>query len=125
MRPLGRHLLVDLTGCDPAALDDAPRLEALLREVAEVAGSRVLDARFHRFEPQGVTGVLLLEESHLAIHTWPERGAAAVDLFSCGDGDLDAAQRTLEAGLGPAGCAAQVVVRGGGQDATSSRFTTS
>ncbi|MEW6756141.1 MAG: adenosylmethionine decarboxylase [Candidatus Latescibacterota bacterium] len=81
---LGRHLLVDLYGCDPSLLDDPRGVEEALREAARAAGATVVGAAFHRFSPHGVTGVLLVQESHLAIHTWPERGFAAVDLFTCG-----------------------------------------
>lgn len=84
MKPLGRHLLVDFHGCDTGLLDDPAHLEAALYRAALAAGATVLNATFHRFSPCGVTGVLLLQESHLAIHTWPERAFAAVDLFTCG-----------------------------------------
>ena len=84
MKALGRHLLVDLYGCDPDLLDDLSYIETQLRAAAKAAGARVLGAAFHHFSPHGVTGVLVVQESHLAIHTWPERGYAAVDLFTCG-----------------------------------------
>jgi spermidine synthase len=84
MEALGRHLLVDFYGCAPRLLDDADHLEKALKEAALAAGATVLNAAFHRFSPCGVTGVLLVQESHLAIHTWPERAFAAVDLFTCG-----------------------------------------
>ncbi len=84
MELLGRHLLVDFYGCSPALLDDPDHLEQALRQAALAAGATVLNATFHRFSPCGVTGVLVIQESHLAIHTWPERAFAAVDLFTCG-----------------------------------------
>ena len=84
MRALGRHLLVDLYGCDCDLLDDREYIETQLRAAAAAAGARILGAVFHRFNPHGVTGVLVVQESHLAIHTWPEYGYAAVDLFTCG-----------------------------------------
>ena len=80
----GRHVLVDFYGCSPALLDDADHLEQALTEAALAAGATVLNATFHRFSPCGVTGVLAIQESHLAIHTWPEHAFAAVDLFTCG-----------------------------------------
>jgi spermidine synthase len=76
--------MVDFYGCSPALLDDPAHLEKALNEAALAAGATVLDATFHRFSPCGVTGVLVLQESHLTIHTWPERAFAAVDLFTCG-----------------------------------------
>ena len=84
METLGRHVLVDFYGCSPALLDDAGYLERALNQAALAAGATVLNSTFHRFSPCGVTGVLAIQESHLAIHTWPERAFAAVDLFTCG-----------------------------------------
>lgn len=88
MAALGRHLLGDLYGCDAKRLDDAEFIGQAMRRAAQAAGATVLNADFHRFSPCGVTGVLTLKESHLAIHTWPEHGFAAIDLFTCGK-DLD------------------------------------
>jgi S-adenosylmethionine decarboxylase len=82
VRFAGTHLLVDLW--DTARLDDAVHIEAALRGAAHAAGATVLHAHLHVFTPQGgITGVLLLAESHITIHTWPERGFAAIDLFMC------------------------------------------
>ncbi len=79
----GTHLLVDLWGatnlCDPDLIDRA------LREAAEAAGATILHSHFHHFSPNGgVSGVLVLAESHISIHTWPERDFAAIDIFMCG-----------------------------------------
>ena len=83
--PLGTHLLADLSGVAAAVLRDCPVLEALLRAAAIDAGAQVLHGHFHSFGVEaGVTGVLLLAESHISIHTWPEAGFAAVDIFMCG-----------------------------------------
>jgi S-adenosylmethionine decarboxylase len=79
----GTHLLLELWGAD--RLDDAPFIERTLVKAAEAASATVLEVRLHTFEPcGGVTGVLLLAESHISIHSWPERGYAAIDLFMCG-----------------------------------------
>ena len=81
----GVHLLADLHGVDPALLRDAAFIDALLRRAAEAAGARILHGHFHVFgDGGGVTGVLLLAESHISIHTWPESGFAAADIFMCG-----------------------------------------
>ena len=83
---IGRHCLLDLYGIDPAAASDSAIIEHMLRRAAELAGAHVLRAHFHQFgDQQGVTGMLLLCESHISIHTWPEHQFAAIDLFMCGD----------------------------------------
>ncbi|KAG8466834.1 hypothetical protein KFE25_008213 [Diacronema lutheri] len=81
---VGTHLVLEIWGVDARALDDRRALEHALRDASRAAGLTVLEAAFHRFEPQGVTGVLVLSESHISVHTWPELGYAAIDLFSCG-----------------------------------------
>lgn len=92
----GSHGLLDLYHCDVALLGDAVRLEGLLREAAQRAGATILDAHFHHFgENAGVTGVLLLAESHISIHTWPEHRFAALDIFLCGELKLEAARESL------------------------------
>ncbi len=79
----GTHLLIDLWGA--SSLDDLAAVEAALRESADVAGATVLHCHLHHFSPNGgVSGVLVLAESHISIHTWPERGYAALDVFMCG-----------------------------------------
>lgn len=95
----GWHLLIDMEGA--AHLTDAPALEAAMRAAAGAAGATVLSAHLHGFKGGGVTGVLLLAESHISIHTWPERGYAALDVFMCGKADVDAAARVLVERLAP------------------------
>ncbi len=85
MKVLGRHLLVEYHGCDPEILNDLERVKKFMLEAASESGATVLDASFHYFTPQGVSGVVVIAESHLAIHTWPEYGYAAVDIFTCGN----------------------------------------
>ena len=82
----GTHLLVDLFGADIAVLCDPEAIETALVEAATSAGATVLNTDFHHFQPNGgVSGVVVLAESHISIHTWPERSFAAVDVFMCGD----------------------------------------
>ena len=83
-RHLGTQWTADLYGCDGPTLDDPARIETDMLEAARIAHATVLSSRFHRFAPQGVSGVLVIAESHLAIHTWPEQGYAALDVFTCG-----------------------------------------
>lgn len=85
MNSLGRHILVEFNGCSPDVLDDVAVIEDSMVEAARKAGATVIQSTFHHFSPFGVSGVVVIQESHLAIHTWPEYGYAAVDLFTCGD----------------------------------------
>ncbi|KPN71832.1 MULTISPECIES: adenosylmethionine decarboxylase [Neisseria] len=90
------HGLLDLYGCDAAMLRDEACLKNLLRQAAEAAGATVLGGHFHRFGGEGgVTGVLLLAESHISIHTWPEHSFAALDIFLCGEMQIEQAKRFL------------------------------
>ncbi len=85
MKALGRHLLIELYDCDGAVLDDIAEIEEHMRTAARKANSTIVNSTFHRFNPYGVSGVVVIAESHLSIHTWPEYGYAAVDIFTCGD----------------------------------------
>lgn len=96
----GRHLLVEYGGCEGHILDDRAAVETLMRAAAEAAGATIVTSTFHQFAPQGVSGVVVVEESHLSIHTWPELGYAAVDFYTCGDCEPEAAHRLLQEGLG-------------------------
>ena len=84
MNALGRHLLVELHDCDKEALNDLGLIRDVMVKAAIDCGAVVLGESFHRFSPQGVSGVVIIAESHLSIHTWPEYGYAAVDIFTCG-----------------------------------------
>ncbi|GAB4061140.1 adenosylmethionine decarboxylase [Uliginosibacterium sediminicola] len=96
----GRHLLLDLNLADSRHLSDVAGIERLLREAASLAGATVIHAHFHHFGPDmGVTGMLLLQESHISIHTWPEHAYAAVDIFMCGDARPELAASHIESGL--------------------------
>ncbi|HZK18767.1 MAG TPA: adenosylmethionine decarboxylase [Clostridia bacterium] len=85
MKPLGRHVLVEIYGSDYEVLNDIKRVEKIMVDAAIKAGADVKEYVFHKFSPQGVSGVVVISESHLAIHTWPEYGYAAVDVFTCGE----------------------------------------
>jgi spermidine synthase len=82
---LGRHLLVELYDCSPELLSDVSYVEQAMVSAAQEAEATVINSTFHHFSPFGVSGVVVIQESHLAIHTWPEFGYAAVDIFTCGD----------------------------------------
>ena len=84
MNALGRHLLVELQDCNRESLNDLNFIRDAMVQAAVDCGALVLGESFHRFSPQGVSGVVVIAESHLSIHTWPEYGYAALDIFTCG-----------------------------------------
>jgi S-adenosylmethionine decarboxylase len=94
-----KHLLVELRGCARAPLDDLDALRALMRRAAELAGATVVGEAFHAYSPHGVTGVIVIEESHFSVHTWPEAGYAALDFYTCGKVDPERAARVVAEGL--------------------------
>lgn len=85
MNALGRHLLLELFDCDSDAINNLEAVKGALIEAAKRAQATIVDVVFHEFNPFGVSGVVVIAESHLSIHTWPEYRYAAVDVFSCGD----------------------------------------
>ena len=85
LNALGRHLLLELFDCDLDAINNVETVKAALIEAAKRAQATIVDVVFHEFNPFGVSGVVVIAESHLSIHTWPEYRYAAVDIFSCGD----------------------------------------
>lgn len=82
---LGQHVLAEFFECDPNILNNVSMVEKLMTSAALECGATIVQKCFHMFNPYGVSGVVIIAESHLAIHTWPELGYAAVDLFTCGD----------------------------------------
>ena len=82
---LGRHVLAEFFECDSNILNSLEQIENLMVESALECGATVVQKCFHEFNPYGISGVVIISESHFAIHTWPELGYAAVDLFTCGD----------------------------------------
>ena len=85
MNALGKQLLMELKDCNKEILNDVDALRNTLLAAANEAGATVLGESFHRFNPHGISGVVIIAESHLFIHTWPEYGYAAADIFTCGD----------------------------------------
>jgi len=81
---LGRPLVVELTECDCKVLNNSQLLEQYLNEAVRRSGATIVQSVFHRYNPQGVSGVVVIAESHISMHTWPEYGYAAVDFFTCG-----------------------------------------
>lgn len=112
-QPQGTHLLADLSGVAGDRLNDPAAIDQLLRRAALAAGATVLSGSFHHFgNNHGVTGVVLLAESHISIHTWPESGFAALDIFMCGQARPALALNVITAGLQAADCVQQTISRG-------------
>ncbi|MCM1989784.1 S-adenosylmethionine decarboxylase proenzyme [Oceanirhabdus seepicola] len=85
IQQLGRHILVEMYNCDKEILNNHKLIEGYMNEAAEKSGATIVQSVFHMFNPWGVSGAVIIQESHLTIHTWPEYGYAAIDLFTCGD----------------------------------------
>ena len=98
----GRHLIIDLHDVSGPLLADLPLIKRTLTEAARIAGATLLNIDLHRFEPNGgISGVAVLAESHISIHTWPERGYAAIDAFMCGNARPERAIKVLQDAFGP------------------------
>ena len=85
MDALGKHCIIEYYGCPSDILDDYEKVGRLMNEAAIEMGATIVASEFHHFSPHGVSGMVVISESHLSIHTWPEYGYAAVDVFTCGD----------------------------------------
>lgn len=85
MEALGRQILVEFYDCDQSKLNDVSYIETSLITAAKASRATLISHNFHKFSPYGISGVLVIAESHIAIHTWPEYNYAAVDIFTCGD----------------------------------------
>ena len=112
MNTRGRHFILDLFECRAESLNDAELLRRLLIDAAKEAGAHVVAEVFHPFSPHGVSGVLAIEESHLSVHTWPEEGYAALDFYTCGEADPEAALLSLARAVGAGRAELLEVTRG-------------
>lgn len=109
--PLGRHLLIEFWGCK--APENIKKWEEILWQAAKEAKSTPLKMGFQKFDPQGVTGFVILEESHIAVHTWPEKEYIAIDIFTCGEHtDPKLGMEYLAQELAPTKIDSKFVVRG-------------
>ncbi|RKX75018.1 MAG: adenosylmethionine decarboxylase [Spirochaetes bacterium] len=104
MFSLGKHIIADFYECNQELLNNSFLLQEKLSEAAGKSGATVIRSVFHNFTPQGVSGVVVIAESHICIHTWPEFRYAAVDIFTCGDKmdnymALDLIRDILQAGI--------------------------
>ncbi|MFA5519957.1 MAG: adenosylmethionine decarboxylase [Spirochaetota bacterium] len=96
MALLGIHLIADFFECDSSVINNIESVEKILTESVIISGATLIKPFFHRFSPQGISGIIVVAESHFSIHTWPEHSAAAVDIFSCGDFNHIAALKLIK-----------------------------
>jgi S-adenosylmethionine decarboxylase len=97
---LGAHYLAEFYHCDREKINDLAFLEKVMIEATNLSGANILKHFFHQFNPQGISGIIVIAESHFAIHTWPEHGYAAVDLFSCAEFNYKAALNHIRINIG-------------------------
>lgn len=95
-KSLGLHVILEFYDCDTKILNNLKKLEDGLSKSAEYSGATIVSSNFHQYLPIGISGVIILKESHLAVHTWPEYNFAAIDLFTCHDSvDFDIIQKSI------------------------------
>lgn len=111
-RCAGVHLIIDLHGAD--RLDDRDHIEEAMRRCVVAAGATLLHIHLHRFSPEGVSGVAVLAESHISVHTWPENGYAAFDVFMCGDARPEACVPVLRDAFNAERVSVKEILRGTG-----------
>ena len=112
MKTVARHLIAEYYRCDSAVLDDVGRIRSALLRAVERVGATPVGEAFHPFEPEGVSGVVLIAESHFSIHTWPARGYVAIDIFTCGGLDPQPGFELLGQALGARDARVQEILRG-------------
>ena len=108
----GYHITLDLEGCDPGPLNSKRAMLGLCQDVARLLGARVIKSSVHKFSPRGVTAFVVIAESHISVHTWPESGKAFLDIFSCKEQiDLDRILDYIRGALGGKRGRATVLLR--------------
>ena len=112
MKTIGRHLIAEYYGCNLERINDVEFIETRMRQAANLIGATVMGTSFHRFEPHGVSGTVVISESHLSIHTWPENGYVAVDIYTCGGLDPRPGFEFLARELGSDSTRQQEILRG-------------
>ncbi len=108
----GKHYLIDLLDCDPEIIKRVDPTREIVVRAAKECGATMLDDLFHQFQPFGVSGVVLIAESHISVHTWPENGFVAVDIFTCGEMRPQVAVDIMRKDFRAAEATVKVVVRG-------------
>lgn len=112
MKTIGRHLIAEFYECRRDTLDEVDTIRRAMLDAALALGATVMGENFHRFTPHGVSGTVVIAESHLSVHTWPENGYVAVDIYTCGGLDPRIGFQLLRERLGATSCRVQEIVRG-------------
>jgi S-adenosylmethionine decarboxylase len=112
MKTVGRHVIAEFYDCDADVIDDVALITRYMRAAAEAVGATIVAEAFHRYAPVGVSGTLLISESHLSVHTWPEARYVAVDIFTCGGLDPRPGFKLLETALRAQASRMQEIIRG-------------
>jgi S-adenosylmethionine decarboxylase len=112
LKTIGRHLIAEYYECCRETLDQVSTVRQAMLDAAHAIGATVLGENFHQFDPHGVSGTVVIAESHLSVHTWPENGYVAVDIYTCGGLDPRIGFELLRERLGARGCRVQEIVRG-------------
>ncbi|OMP67477.1 adenosylmethionine decarboxylase [Domibacillus epiphyticus] len=99
METMGRHVISELWGCNFDKLNDMEVIERIFVDAALKSGAEIREVAFHKFAPQGVSGVVIISESHLTIHSFPEHGYASIDVYTCGDLDPNIAANYIAEAL--------------------------
>lgn len=108
----GTHYLVDLQGCDPESIERVAPTQAILLRAVKECGATLVNQCFHQYEPFGVSGVVLIAESHFSVHTWPERRFVGVDIFTCGEMDAEVAIEVMRSAFHAREIQVKELVRG-------------
>ncbi|MFQ5719877.1 MAG: adenosylmethionine decarboxylase [Acidobacteriota bacterium] len=112
MKTIGRHLIAEFYRCDSTVLNDVESIRQTMLEAAQRIGATVMGDTFHRFTPQGVSGTVVISESHLSVHTWPEYRYVAVDIYTCGGLDPRPGFGQIRRDLSAEGWRVQEILRG-------------
>lgn len=113
MTGLGKHIIAEFYSCDNLKINDIENIEQVFLKSAKDSGATIVESKFHAFSPHGISGVVVISESHLTIHTWPEYGYAAVDIFTCGDLiDNNKCLQMIKEGLGSEVVSITELIRG-------------
>ena len=111
-KELGKHFILELSECNRDRIKLVSVVKEIFLNAARLSKATILDYFFHQFQPAGVSGVILIAESHFTIHTWPEEKYAGIDIFTCGEMDIDIAIKTMQQGFLPAHSKVQKISRG-------------